>query len=136
MGAIRLTFSFTNVNRSILFTIFFQNINRGSHFHLECELDGSSSGLQFGFFPKCKSDGGHENVNRMTLLPVYILKKIINQTRDIRYNIFLKKTEDLFGHFYRNNFDIFKTYESVRQGYWSAERICQLCLNKDKKKHI
>jgi len=42
----------------------------------------------------CKSDGGvrftfaNENVNQMAPHTVYILKKIVNQTRDIQFSIF------------------------------------------------
>jgi len=53
----------------------------------------------------------YQNVNRMAPHSVYILKKIVNRTRGIWFSIFfLKKIEDPFGHFYRDNFDILKTY--------------------------
>lgn len=32
----------------------------------------------------------------------------------IRFSIFKKKTEGLFGHFYNDSFDIFKIYEGRR----------------------
>jgi len=49
----------------------------------------------------------------------------VNRMGGIRFSIFLKKkTEGPFGHFYRDNFDIFKTYGGAGRGYWGAERIC------------
>jgi len=46
--------------------------------------------------------------------PVYILKKIVNPMEGIRFSNFKKKKiEGHFGHFYRDNFDIFKTYRGA-----------------------
>ena len=39
------------------------------------------------------------------------------------YYFLFQKTEDLFNHFHKNNFDIFKIYRGAGRGYWSAERI-------------
>jgi len=36
---------------------------------------------------------------------------------------FFKKIEGHFGHFFKNNFNILKTYEGVEGGYWDGERI-------------
>jgi len=55
-----------------------------------------------------------ENMNRMTLYPIYILKK--NCKQEMRHPVqyfLLKETEDRFSHFYKNNFEIFKTYENA-----------------------
>jgi len=47
-------------------------------------------------------------------------------------NFFFKKTESHFGHFYRDNFDIFKIYEGAGKGYWYAERISPTTNNNNK----
>jgi len=42
----------------------------------------------------------------------------------IRFSNLKKKIEGHFDHFYRDNFDIFKTYGGAGREYWGAERIC------------
>jgi len=69
----------------------------------------------------------NKNVNRMATHPVYILKKIVNRMEGIRFNHFFFKTE---GHFYRDNFDILKTYGGAGREYWGAERIRPRLFNK------
>jgi len=100
-----------------------------------------ASGLHFGKKPECKLDGGpsdshlqmkmwtgwpssglqffFQNINRMGCHPFHIfIWKCESDGPPSVYNFFFwKKTEGHFGHFYRNNFDIFKTYGGAGRGY-------------------
>jgi len=43
-------------------------------------------------------------------------------------SVILKKKEGHFGYFYRNNFDILKTYEGTGSRYWvQKESVLHVC---------
>jgi len=72
----------------------------------------------------------NENVNWMTLHPVYILKEIVNRMEDIRFsNFFCKKTEGNFGYFNRTILIFSKFIEVQKESIEVQKESVHMFLN-------